>query len=103
MKRNQRGVEFWQQLKAAHDAGEGNYAQLAAREGVSRSSVYAWIKRLRSGAETSSKEPVRMLPVTLTPMAFAGLEVELARYRLRFAAGADPRYIAAVVRALVAA
>ncbi len=103
MKRNKRDVGFWQQLKAAHDAGEASYAQLAAREGVSRSSLYAWMKRLRSGPGTTEKEAVRMLPVTLTPMPFAGLEVELTRYRLRFAAGADPRYIAAVVRALAAA
>ena len=96
---------FWQRVIAAVEAG-GAHAEVAARHGVSVGALRSWLYKLRKerGAAAASP-PLRLLPVTVQaePVEAAfGLEVDAGGYRLRFAPGADPRYVAAIVRALAA-
>ena len=96
---------FWQRVIAAVEAG-GAHAEVAARHGVSVGALRSWLYKLRKEQGGPATSPtLRLLPVTVqaapTEAAF-GLEIEAGGYRLRFAPGADPRYVAAVLRALVA-
>lgn len=95
---------FWQRVIAAVEAG-GSHAEVAARHGVSIGALRSWLYKLRKERSTSATAPtLRLLPVTVQAgpaEATFGLDVDAAGYRLRFAPGTDPRYVAVVLRALV--
>jgi transposase-like protein len=94
---------FWQRVIAAVEAG-GAHAEVAARHGVSVGALRSWLYKLRKERGGAAASPtLRLLPVTMQAEAVApsvGLDVEVGDYRLRFAPGTDPRYVAAVVHAL---
>ena len=96
---------FWQRVIAGVEAG-GAHAEVATRHGVSVGALRSWLYKLRKERGGAAASPtLRLLPVTVQAEPVEGgfgLEVDAGGYRLRFAPGADPRYVAAVLRALTA-
>ncbi len=87
---------FWERVVAAVESG-GGHAAVATRFGVSVGALRSWVYKLRR--ERSGAPAVSLLPVTIRPST-SSLQVDCGPHRLHFAAGAEPRYIAAVLRAI---
>ncbi|HEU4322806.1 MAG TPA: transposase [Roseiflexaceae bacterium] len=86
---------FWQRVIAAVEAG-GAHAEVAARHSVSVGDLRSWLYKLRKERGGAPSPTLRLLPVTVQaePVEAAfGLDVDAGGYRLRFAPGADPRYV----------
>lgn len=78
--------------------------QFAQQQGLPLSTVQSWIYRRRRQTSRSQAQPVRWLPVEVSPASVADrgeLEVITARgVRLRVPAGTDVDYVAGLVAAL---
>lgn len=98
-----RGREFWQGLISEFERSDVfvDHASFARRHGVRLATFRTWLYRLRAGARRRG-EGVRVLPVTILGGRGGGGEVELEvnGIALRFGAGTDPSYLAALVGAL---
>ena len=98
-----RGRPYWERVVAAAEAEGASQREVAARFGVRLSTLRTWIYRLRREAREaqSTTPPVRVLPVAVTGLPPArGLEVRVGEFAVAVPEGADPRYVAALVRAL---
>jgi hypothetical protein len=78
--------------------------QFAQQQGLPLSTVQSWIYRRRRQASRSPVQPVRLLPVEVSPAPVTdrgGLEIVTPRgVRLRVPAGTDVDYVAGLVAAL---
>lgn len=88
-----RGEKFWEKVLAALDAGDTQGA-VAERFGVSVSAVRYWVARRRRAGTPE------ILPVRVAMRSNAGLELEVGGVVVRLPDGADPAYVAELVRAL---
>lgn len=88
-----RGPAFWAKVLAAIDAG-GRQAEVAVRFGVSTAAIRYWLTRRRRA------EGPQFLPVRVTQSAVARLELEVGGVVIRLIDGAEPAYVAELVRAL---
>ena len=88
-----RGEKFWEKVLAAIEDGETR-GSVAERFGVSASAVGYWVaKRRRAGVP-------ELLPVRVAKRSNVGLEIEAGGVVVRLPDGAEPAYVAELVRAL---
>jgi hypothetical protein len=88
-----RGPAFWEKVLAAVDAGD-TQGVVAARFGVSTASIRYWLTRRRREGQP------QFLPVRVTPVGVARIELEVGGVLVRLVDGAAPAYVAELVRAL---
>ncbi len=95
--REAKGRDFWERLAREVEAGASR-AQVAARHGVSGSTVGQWVRRLAE--ERAAKPAAALVPVRITGETRRRVAVSVAAARVEFEEGTDPAYVAAVVRAI---
>jgi hypothetical protein len=89
-----RGPAFWDRVITAIDAG-GTQAEVAARFGVSTAAIRYWLTRRRRAQQAE------LLPVRVTGSnGGVRLELEVGGVIIRLVDGADPAFVAELVRAL---
>ena len=88
-----RGPAFWAKVMTAVDAGDAQ-VDVAARFGVSTAAIRYWRTRRRREQRTE------LLPVRVVPTSGVRLELEVGGVIVRLVDGAEPAYVAELVRAL---
>ncbi len=90
---NPKGEEFWRRVVG--EAEGRSAAQVAARHGVSLSSVHRWQQKLAARVRPA------IVPLRVSETESARrVEVRVGDVRVVFEEGTDPTYVAAVARAL---
>lgn len=91
---NPKGEAFWRAVVV--EAEGRSAAQVAARHGVSLSSVHRWQQKLAAKARTA------IVPLRVAEAAAVArrVEVRVGEVKVVFEEGTDPAYVAAVARAL---
>jgi hypothetical protein len=94
----------WARIAEQFEQSGLTQKQFAQQHGLPLSTVQSWIYRRRRHASRSQAQPVRLLPVEVSPTPVAdrgGLEVITPQgVRLRVPAGTDVDYVAGLVAAL---
>src|SRR5258706_5227996 len=99
--RPRRGRAFWEGVAAKIEATGVPQRTMAAKLGLSPSTLEKWIARLRRERPAEpAANPVRLLPVRWTPSksmpTMASIEVQVGAHLLRVPPGTDPAYVAAL-------
>ena len=94
----------WVRVAEQLEASGLTQKQFAQQQGLPLSTVQSWLYRRRRQASRSPEQPVRMLPVEVSPAPVAErgrLEVITSRgVCIRVPAGTDVEYVAGLVAAL---
>jgi hypothetical protein len=103
MVKRRHGRGFWTKLISEFESNGGRerHAAFAARHGVRVYTFRTWLYRLRLQSPRQ-KPSVRVLPVTVVGADRIAREISIDcnGVGLRFGAGTDPSYVAALVTAL---
>jgi transposase-like protein len=92
-----KGRDFWERLVREVDAG-ATHGQVAARHGVSSSSVGNWARKIARAQATPPS--AAMVAVRVAAASAARIAITTSSAHLEFEEGVDPTYVAALVRAL---
>lgn len=104
MARERRSRAEWQKIAVRWRASGASAEAFAAKHGLSPITLRWWASKL--GLTSRNEAATALVPVEIAPVHVreAGtLELELGALRMRVEVGADPRYVAELVRALVEA
>jgi len=94
-----RSPEEWHKLVLEHQKSQEPVAEFCKRHQIHESSFYYW----RSKQKIEKSESIKMLPVVtpeIKPVDLVELYINKGM-SLRFSAGASPRYVADIIKALV--
>lgn len=93
-----KGRSFWERAVREVEAG-AKQTEVAARYGVASSTVGYWVRRLRREHAVSAPATA-LVAVRVAGEERRRFDVAVSGARVQFEEGADPAYVAAVVRAL---
>lgn len=99
--RSSKSREFWEGVVAAAESGTGTRREIARRFGVGLPALGYWLAKVRRERGQHSTS-LRLLPVRVAGAGdSAAIQIALdGNVALRFQAGTDPDYLAALVRAI---
>jgi len=99
MRHNRR---FWQRLVAVAERGGDTHAEVAAKHGVSVTTLRSWIYKLRRSRRGDGAAVPRLLPVRVAGLVAVadGIAIEVGGVVVRLPRGVEPAYVASVVSAL---